>query len=253
MGLIYQTKSFLYKLQAEYLKVFAKPNKKAIWVFGVQKSGTTAITALISKRSGKSATLDTPMLWEPYYSKLLSGELHLIDHIKHNPYTFSRQIIKEPVASLFIKELKTYFEMNKYVMIYRDPHDVIRSILNRLGLPGNKKNVNIKDVNKNWRVHFGDGKDYIKSLTTLWINVYKQNEIISDDKCIFVKYEDFLKNKMTFIDNLVDQLNLPKKHDITEDLDFNFQVRGDNDVDLIEFFGSENYEYIKTATKKYVR
>lgn len=253
MRLFYRIKNKLTRMHSNYKQLNAKPNRNAIWIFGVQKSGTSAIAGLLAKRSNKSVTLDTPTLWDPFYSQMLNAELDIITHIKSNPYPFSKTIIKEPVASLFVSELDTYFNMDKYVFIYRNPHDVIRSILNRLHLPGDRKDIDLNEINENWRVHFKDGTNYIKSLTELWIKVYSQEEAIDDQRCIFVKYEDFLKDKIEFIDDLCEKLNLSPKNNITEILDYNFQPRGRSNTNLNEFFGEDNYNYILNETKKYLR
>ncbi|WP_417238832.1 sulfotransferase domain-containing protein [Bizionia sp.] len=220
------------------------PNKDALWIFGVQKSGTTAIAALLSKRSGLSVTLDTKMLWNPYLENIREGKLNLLQHINANPYDFSKKIIKEPAASFLIKHLKEYFYLEKYIFIYRNPYDVIRSILNRLNIEGDKVNIDINSVNPNWRYIFGDGTNYILKLSKHWLEVYSQDEYIYNDKCLFVSYDLFNEDKLKFIDELCEGLQLPKKNSILNILDEDFQPRGNTNVDLRVFFGEDNFQII---------
>lgn len=253
MGQLYRLKREFQKKWETYLRTMAKPNKDALWIFGVQKAGTSAIAGLLAHRADKTVTIDTKMLWDPYYSQLKSDHLSLAKHIKKNPFDFSKDIIKEPTASILIDKIDACFKMNQFVFIYRNPHDVIRSILNRLKLPGNQQDINIEAVHENWRIHFNNGANYIDSLIDLWISVYAQSNYIDDKRCIFVKYENFLKDKEIFIDTLCDKLNFKKVQDTTHLLDYNFQPKGNPEVNLINFFGQHNYDLIEEKTKRYQR
>jgi hypothetical protein len=253
MGSMYRVKRKIQKKLEAYHRKNTKPNKEALWVFGMQKAGTSAIASLLAHRTGKTATIDTPLLWNPYYNQLRNNKLSFCKHITKNSYDFSKEIIKEPAASVIIDQIDEYFDLDKFIFIYRNPYDVIRSILNRLGLPGDKENIDLNLVNKNWRVHFNDGENYVESLIKLWIEVYSQNMYIENQRCIFVKYEDFVLGKQVFIDSLCDKLGYQKIHDIEYLLDHNFQPKGEPNVNLIHFFGESNYDLIEQKTKPYQR
>ena len=245
MGKLYQVKRNFIKKWGAYQKQIGKPNKDVIWVFGMQKSGTSAIAGLLAHRSGKTVTIDTPELWTPHLEKLKSGQLSLKNHIYKNPYDFSKDIIKEPNATFLFDELKGIFKLKKYVVIIRNPFDTIRSILNRLGLPGDQSSININDVNPNWRGIFNNnGNNYISDLCELWNEAYSNEDMINSKSCILVKYEDFVEDKTSFIDDLCRKLNLPLKYNIELIQDKNFQPKGDKNVDLANFFGY-NYNIIK--------
>jgi Sulfotransferase domain len=244
MRLLKRIKRRIFKIGSVLLKKKKKPNKNAIWVFGMQKSGTTAIAGLLSYRSGLSVTLDTEMLWNPYFKDILEGRLDFIKHINANPDDFSNQIIKEPSASQLINFIEDYFNLEKYIFIYRDPHDVIRSILNRLDIPGDKINIDIDSVDVNWRYIFGDGTNYIEKLANLWLKVYSQDDYIYNSNALFVNYDIFKKDKIKFIDNLCSELQLPKKNDISDIINKDFQPRGNSNVDLKLFFGEHNFQVI---------
>lgn len=227
-----------------------KPNKKAIWVFGMQKSGTSVIAGLLAHRLGYSVTLDTEMLWNPYLQDIKDNKLDFVEHIFNYPEDFSKQIIKEPTASLIINHVEKFFHLDKYVFIYRNPFDVIRSILNRLEIRGDMDDVDINSINHNWQYIFVDGKDYIKRLASIWLNVYSQDKYISNDKCLFVSYELFMNNKVDFIDKLCHKLKLKKKNSIIHLLDKDFQPRGNTNVDIKAFFGEKNYQIITDICSK---
>ncbi len=252
MGNLYKIKRRVEKTWENYKIKTAKPNKDALWIFGMQKSGTSAIAGLLAHRANKSVTIDTPFLWEPYYSQIKNGKLTIKEHVNKHAYPFSKDIIKEPAASVIIRYIEKYFNLSKYLFIYREPHDVIRSVLNRLDLPGNEKNVNFHDIDTNWQIHFKNhGKNYINDLIELWIKVYSQRQYINNPNCILVSYKEFKKNKQKFIDDLCEKLNYKPVKDITHLLDHSFQPKGNSNVDLKSFFGEENYNIIEKKTKPF--
>ncbi|SHJ16358.1 Sulfotransferase family protein [Mesonia phycicola] len=237
-------------LRIPVLNLFTKPNKKAMWVFGMQKTGTTAIASLLATRSGKSCTLDTKYLWGDYYKDIINKKLCFNNHINKFSYPFSKDIIKEPSASLMINQIEKVFKLKKYIFITRHPLDTIRSILNRLNIPGNKKSINIESIHPDWQIHFSSGESYVRDLAILYVKVYSQENYIFSDNCVLVKYEDFVEDKLTFIDGLLDEFDFEKKNDITNILDKNFQPKGQVVKDYVSYFGEENYNEIKAITEQ---
>jgi hypothetical protein len=249
MGKLYRIKRQLEKKWENYKRKKVKPNKNALWIFGMQKSGTSAIAALLAHRAGKTVTIDTPLLWTPYIQQLKSGKLLLSDHINSNPYDFSKDIIKEPNATFIFKEVKLNFKLDKYVVIIRNPLDTIRSILNRLNLPGDKSSININHVDPKWRFFFKNkGVNYIDDLCDAWNLAYSNDEMIYGENCITVKYEDFNNNKSVFIDDLIFQLNLESLNSIEKIKNKDFQPKGMSEINLEIFFGA-NYSIIENKCK----
>lgn len=230
----------------------SKPNRKAIWIFGMQKSGTTAIAALLAKKTGKSVTLDTKYLWEPYSSQILSKEISIEELVNKYSYPFSKQIIKEPSATFIIDVIKQYFFLEKYVFIVRNPYDNIRSILNRLNLPGDKLSIDLSQINPNWQYIFQNeyGKNYIGVLAKRWVEANSQMEIINSESCVLVKYEDFILDKETYIENLAKELGLPKNKSISEIVNINYQSKGNRNTNIMEFFGAKNLNIINNTCEK---
>ena len=119
------------------MNVFSKVNARPLFVLGNQKSGTTAIAALLAEATGRSVTLDLAReVWNPTFHKIPSGELAFDDFVARNRWGFSREIVKEPNLTLFYPELVRTFPEATFLFVLRDPRDNIRSLLNRLNLPG---------------------------------------------------------------------------------------------------------------------
>src|SRR5699024_3209315 len=93
------------------LNKFTKPNKDAIWVFGFQKSGTSAIAGLLAHMGNKSVTIDTPYLWPPNNKKIINGEISIKNYVTKYSYPFSKEIIKEPQATFFIDKIDSFFTL----------------------------------------------------------------------------------------------------------------------------------------------
>ncbi|RME38856.1 MAG: hypothetical protein D6788_06610, partial [Planctomycetota bacterium] len=116
---------------------FARPHPAPVIVLGNQKSGTTVIAALLAESAGCAVTLDIFFRFRrPVLARLLTGRDSLDRFIRRHPYWFSHPIIKEPSLTFFHDDLRRLFPSARFVFIVRDPRDNIRSILNRLRLPG---------------------------------------------------------------------------------------------------------------------
>jgi len=224
----------------------SRPNPKALWVFGMQKSGTSAIAGLLAAKTGKSVQLDTKYLWEPYRNRLLAGEISLGELVSRYSYDFSKEILKEPAATFFIDLIESYFELRQYVFIVRNPYDTLRSILNRLGLPGDRRDIDLEDVVPRWRHLYREkqGRDYIATMAKRWVQANAQLDRVEDKRCVLVKYEDFKADKEQCIERLAEDLGLPLQNSIAHLVDKNFQPRGDSGIDPKAFFGSRNYGII---------
>lgn len=222
------------------------PNQDAIWIFGLQKSGTTAIANLLAHMSGSTVSIDPRCLWSPYGQELASGTLPMKEHAMRFSLPFSRDIIKEPSTTLYIDRVESYFFLNKYVFIVRNPYSNIRSILNRLDLPGDKTNINMKDVHINWRGIFKQGgRNYIFDLADFWLRANSQDHYLFNDRCRLIKYEDFKNDKENFIVDLCMNLDLPVTNSIKDIKNIQFQPKGNRSVNLKKFFGDTNLKIIE--------
>ena len=234
--------------------LFVRIHTRPIIVLGNQKSGTTAIAALLSEMTGLSVTLDLKReMKNPVIDRVRTSGLSMAEFVRMNKLDFSRDIIKEPSLSPFYLELQECFPLSKFVMVIRDPRDNLRSILNRLKIPGNLPDIRDADtsrVTRAWELILDgrwlglDGANYIDMLAQRWnaiADVYLDNA----DRMILLKYEDFSKDKVGELGRLARALGLEKKHDVSHRVDVQFQPAGDRGVRWDEFFGAENLPRIE--------
>lgn len=238
-------KCFVYDLKSLNVKI----NPRPIFILGNQKAGTSAIAALLAELTGLSVSIDLRKeVYNPTYDRVKKGELSFTDFIKFNKLDFSRDIIKEPNLTLLYDYLKTYYPDSKLVFVVRDPRDNIRSILDRLGIPGNLS-VLTQDYQQKitpaWKLiidsqWLGLGEEtYIEKLAQRWdamSDVFLNNR----EQFILIRYEDFLKDKQAAINNLAQSLALSPVNNISDKINIQFQPRGKKDVTWQNFFGIDN-------------
>jgi len=244
-------KSFILK-NVNFL--YSLKNTKVI-ILGNQKSGTTAIAKLLALNTGEKILLDTPLLWEPNLSKIASGDISLKEIIRKNKYSFARSIIKEPNLTFFYDELKSIYPSSvKFIFIVRDPRDNIRSLLNRIKVPGNLDTMD--EYAKHFTMHEKSLFDknfipfssdhYIVQLAERWVTAV---DVFLNSKENFhlVKYEDFNKNKVNFIHQLSAKMGYQKKHDISTKVNVQYQPKGNQHISWNDFFGTKNLERIQNT------
>jgi len=235
--------------------VFARVHPSPIIILGNQKSGTTAIAALLSEMTGLSATLDLEKeMKDPVIDRVKTGGLSMREFVGRNKLDFSRDMIKEPSLSPFFHELAGEFPRARFVMVIRDPRDNIRSILNRLKIPGSLAEIPADErsrITRAWELIIDgrwlglDGKSYIEMLAQRW-NYITDLYLANPGRMILVKYEDFSKDKTGTLHGLADTLGLEKKRDVSSRLDVQFQPAGDRSVRWNDFFGPQNLLAIET-------
>jgi len=217
-------------------------------VFGVAKTGTSAVAHLLADRSGLSKTIDIPMLWFPTNLCLIRGRIHLSDVIRKYPKPFSRQLIKEPNLSFIFDQVKEVFPLGRFVWVIRRPEETIRSVLNRIGLPGNLSEIDLSNhgLHRAWRVALNGRiqrssfRHYVDLLCEQW-NHAADTYLAHSNEIRLIKYEDFMMDKVGAIEQLAQSLGLPKMTDIARKVDIQYQPKGkDQRVDPRVFFGEEN-------------
>lgn len=253
------TKNYFLDVVKRISNSFKKPSVSPIIIIGHQKSGTTAIAQLLGKATGKSVSID------PFYRtsnkqiqlpSVYSNKKNLGAYISKNGYLFSEDIIKDPEFSFFYPELKLLYPNSKFVFILRNPFDNIKSIFDRLKIPGDIKDFdenNFPEVTKTWdwrTILNGEltqikGKDIVETLALRWVystKVYLGNQ----QDFLLVKYEDFRKNKIESISNLSINLGEIARNDIFDVMNKQFQPKGKSAfVEAKDFFSKENYETIE--------
>ena len=242
------------------LSLFYKIKPDPLFILGNPKSGTTVIANLLSKATKKTLTSDIKSVIKHANLNLDFNLLSFDDFIKQHKYEFSKEIIKEPFLSFYTEELIKSFPDAKFIWIVRDPHQNIRSILNRLKIPGNLKEINFNhftELEKNpaWKLNLQSKMfgyisfNYVEAMAFRWnhaINIYQQHK----DRIVLVKYEDFKLDKKKYIEDLALELGFSIQTDISNYVNIQYQPKGNAEIDLKKFFGAENYSNIEKLCKK---
>jgi hypothetical protein len=233
------------RVQRWLLNGLAKPHPQPIFILGNQKTGTTAIAHLMARASGLSLASDLRGLYQPTQTQLHSGELSLRDFISRNRVDFSREIIKEPGLTFLAKQLSDCFPGARYVFVQRDPRSNIRSILNRLSLPGHLDQLPDADFNRltaEWKLVLDgkwlglDGRNYIEMLAQRWSLAAQIRQQLSE--VVVIRYEGFCADKAGSIRSLLNDMDLEWRNDIASIVNTQFQPRGNRQVAWDKFFGA---------------
>lgn len=240
-------------------------------VLGHQKTGTTALAALLSKISGLTMSSDPLYFIDQGKAKaveaLMSSPNTIIDLCRKYPARFNKEIIKDPDFIFIYPALKECFQNAKFLFIIRDPRDTIRSICNRLALSGkgNATNLTASDMkrgNHHWELILSgqlpklknvdpSRLGYIENLAYRWC-LATEHYISNQDEMTLVRYEDFRLSKEDTIKNLAEKLNLPIRNSISEHVDIQYQPKGNADIDWKVFFGADNLIKIENICSKHM-
>ena len=234
----------------------ATVQQSPVFVLGNQKSGTTAIAALLAQATGQRATLDFFYRRDPWeVQRYHQGSLTLKEICTRNKLEFSRKIIKDPDLTFFATDLAAEFPQAKFLFVLRDPYQNIRSILNRWSIPGTLDRLSPEirrqlETSPAWQIVFEGatpataGANHVATLANRWelaVHAFRQIET----RCCLVRYEDFCAQKEKCIIELAQQLGLPVRHDIQSQLDHPFQPRGaDSGQSAGQFFSRHNLQQI---------
>lgn len=227
---------------------FYKPHPKPIFILGNQKSGTSAIAALLGAMTETPTTLDLRReIGRQTYLRVARGELPFSGLVARNRRDFSRELIKEPNLSFFVDDLRSRFPGARFVWIIRDPRDNIRSILDRVLIPGDLAALDAAHrtyvdpgfalvLDSHWIT--GDpAEHYIDQLASRWNRCADICTANADD-FVVVRYEDFIADKVAFLERLAARLGMVSHMSVADRVDFPFQRRGQRDVSWDAFFGA---------------
>ncbi len=226
------------------------PPRPGVFISGMPKSGTTAILKLMGLASG-TATLNDPfyqldMKGIQFRDALFDGQLKLGELMRRYPRIFRGALIKDPNLIFFYDDLSAAYPDAGWVFTIRDPRDNIRSILNRLRLPGRAAELAplISNTQGAWRrVLEGrsptlQGRDPFERMARRWVAMAE----IADragERVVVSRYEDFMLDKETQIASLCRDVGLDPLHSIAEQMDVQFQPKGDRRAVWGEFYGPD--------------
>ena len=240
----------------------ASLNDKPIFVLGNQKSGTSAIAALLGRACGLDVSLDMRQETDrPLFQQVVRGELSFGRYLRSNRWEFSHSIVKEPNLTLLVPQIVQAFPASPIVFVLRDPRDNIRSMLNRLSIPGDLPRLEEHhrgQVNPGWELVLDgrwlglEGDHYIEQLAARW--VYCARVYLDNARGMHLcRYEDFLAEKLQALSALAAALGLSMVHDVSDQLDRPFQPLGDRNVAWADFFGAQNLARIESICSDEMR
>ncbi len=230
--------------------------ERPIIVLGNHKGGTTVIAALLGRLSALPVSFGLKrQINRPQFDQVNSGQLPMEDFVEQNRVAFSRPIIKENQLLFLFEALHRRFPEGQFVSILRDPRDNIRSLLNRLDLPGDREcSFRELSVGRAWHQVIDnrwlgiDCEPYIEQLAHRWnraADIYLANR----QRMHLVQYEKFCANKLQVLADLAKQLGIPHDNDITPWLNMQYQPRGNRSISWPKFFGRHNLERIETICR----
>lgn len=240
----------------------ARPNPAPIFILGHQKSGTSAVAGLLGELTGCSVTIDllNEDRW-PTYAKVACGEMPFERFVRRNRLDLSREIVKEPNLTFFYPHLAERFPDARFAMVVRDPRTNAKSVLDRLGLPGDRDSIpkaQVRALRRGWNLMFDpswlglEPGNYVELLAHRW-NLCADVYLDRPEAMRLVRYEDFRAAKLETLESLATDLGLERRHDIRARLDRQFQPAGNRAVSVEQFFGADNLARIENACKERMR
>ena len=238
-------------LRERLLAMVSKANPAPIFIFGNQKSGTSAVAGLLAEATALPLIADFAGAQMPFIGDLIAGRTRVETFVSRNAWAFSAPLVKDPGLSFAAPALLQHFPESRGIFLLRNPWQNIRSILERLDLRGDAKEIvpGARRINRTWQGIL-TGTDlgltpapYVDILAMRWLRAAQIAEQLSG-RVILMRYEDFNAGKRQTIEQLARDLELPVKNDISQKLDHQFQPRG-RGTDPRQFFG-QNYARIAT-------
>jgi hypothetical protein len=214
-----------------------------LFVFGNQKSGTSAIAGLLAAATGKRLAADFPGARHPFIGPLLRGETPITAFVRRNRGFFSAPIVKEPSLTFVAPALLTFFPEARCIFVLRNPWQNIRSILNRLDLRGDtlQPEHRSKTINPTWSdillgADLGLPPDHFVSILAIrWLRAAEIGQSLGE-RAALVRYENFTEAKRETIAHLAAGAEFPVIADVASQVDHPFQPRG-TDESPHSFFG----------------
>jgi len=269
MNIIYRVQKYTTKLPISFKKKIVEAlsiipvtkndlfSKEKIFLTGYPKSGTTAISVLLSEALNLKVTAELKnAMYNPNdYESLYQKNLSLEKFIWNNKYDFKFPIIKECMLSFYLSELLELYPNSKFIFIVRDPRTTIRSLFNRHNIKGDITSDFEPSLSPIWSKVFDI--DWMKKMKSNHIiehccegwKIAYSNYLKHSDKITLIKYEDFLDNKSSVINQLIETIGYNKVSNIDSKVDIKYNITTKNKTPTDIFFSEENKTFIETSCK----
>jgi len=231
-----------------------QPSPRVV-VTGMPKSGTTVIVKLMGLASGKKAISDPFHALDQrgirFRDELFSDEIQMSALVRSNPNAFRAVLVKDPNFIHLREQTVAAFPDAAWIFTVRDPRDNIRSILNRLDLPGDSERLlDLPDrIGSTWRrVLEGktpevEGANPIETLACRWclaVDAYQSAEV----PMVISRYEEFVAAKEQAIGELCTAVGLEPRNSIGAHVDRQFQPKGNRSVRWSDFFAPRDLQRV---------
>jgi hypothetical protein len=221
-------------------------------ILGNQKAGTSAIAHLLANFGGLSKTIDIPPLWDETGARIARNEVRFADIANRHKRYFTTELIKEPFMTFFADQVFEFFPLARFIFVVRDPRENIRSLLNSRGLPTDVSDPDPELLSRIQKtnpilldrsVWGGHEQNYVGVLAHRW-NRAVDTYLDYRSHFILAKYEEFVANKLEFIRDLGSRAGVTERNDISDQLNIQFQPRGDRGRPWRDVFGDDNLSRI---------
>ena len=205
------------------------------FILGMQKSGTSAVAGLVALRTGVPVAIDLAREWRRSTIVRAAASDRAFDRfVRRNAADFARPIVKEPHLTFVHERLLNRWPDARVAIVVRDPVMTIRSILDRLELPGDVDELSadqLASVPQAWRCVLDnrwlgiEAPHFIDQLALRWRRAASL-AISMGDRWPMIRYEAFEEDKIGVVDELATFLGHEPVASIGTFLDRPFQPRG---------------------------
>ena len=243
------------------------PGAVRLIVLGHQKSGTSAVGALLAKMLARSYAQD------PFYAcdvgrgqvayEVVNGSVLLGQAVAANRSLFCRYVLKDPDLTFVVEQLPDVFPNAKLVFVVRDPRDTIRSIADRLKLSWEELSQPLKPqaaMNRHWKLILGgelpagnfNGMAVAEVLAHRWVKAVSAY-IEHQRGNLVIRYEDFCNDKIGSLTQLAKRLGLVARSDISRWVDVPFQPKGVGGASWDDRMGHHTVTIIEEVCSSHMR
>lgn len=206
------------------------PHADPVLVLGTQKSGTSAIAALLGIATGLPATIDLRRDFDrPLAPAVAAGRCSFARFLRRHAEGFANPIVKDPNLTFLLPRLRERWPEARIVFVRRDPVQTVRSVLDRLAIPGDLESLDARRLatvppgwrcvlDSRWCERLAPGGEiarkplhYVEELARRCLLADRvASEAVSTrpDRTIEVRYESFRQDKAGSIESLAKRLGL---------------------------------------------
>lgn len=225
---------------------FRQHRPDGMWVFGIQKSGTTVFARALAEATGQTCLLDTPLLWDSWHAPWRAEQLGQL--MRRHPVTFSPAIWKEPSATFFPEAALSQTTRKRHILLIREPAANIRSALDQWGVSPTSTTFPAA-LRRPYVTYFQSfpGPPAL-AMAQRWNDAHHHG-IWTDPSVAVIRYEQFIADPDRILARAAAHLGWPLRHSAAPILQRQHQPAGTNrHRPLEDYFGTDLLGQIRHAT-----